>query len=281
MKVYLRDDLQEAWGDQDPFAVAAIQPGDIYRQREGRRTLRFVMGKHSCFLKYHGGIGWHEIIKNLLQGKLPVLGAMSEVEAIERVRDAGLDTMTIAGYGERGMNPARRQSFIVTDELVDTISLEDLALKWVEIPPDPMYRRALLVRVADIVRRLHVAGVNHRDLYLCHFLLNEQAVADADAAAPVYLIDLHRAQIRDAVPRRWLVKDLGGLYFSAATCGLSRTDLFRFVAHYSGRSPAAMLRTQRRFWQSVCEEGERLFSRHYDAPPAFPLRADGKHGKAT
>ncbi|MST95429.1 MAG: hypothetical protein EXS33_09230 [Pedosphaera sp.] len=40
----------------------------------------------------------------------------------------------------------------------------------------------------------------------------------------LFVIDLHRAQLRDRVPARWLVKDLGGLLFSALDCGLTRRD---------------------------------------------------------
>ena len=132
MKLFLRDDIVALWGDRDPFDQAAEQEGEIFRAREGRRTLRFAGNGRSYFLKYHGGIGWKEIFKNLTQGKLPVLGAMDEVTAIDAVRGAGLDTMTIAAYGSRGSNPASVESFIITDDLVGTLSLEDLGERWVD-----------------------------------------------------------------------------------------------------------------------------------------------------
>ena len=45
---------------------------DIYRQREGRTTLRFDTGGQAYFLKYHAGVGWREIVRNLLRLRLPV-----------------------------------------------------------------------------------------------------------------------------------------------------------------------------------------------------------------
>jgi heptose I phosphotransferase len=48
-----------------------------------------------------------------------------------------------------------------------------------------------------------------------------------------YLIDLHRAQIREKTPDRWRLKDLSGLYFSAMDCGLTQRDIFRFIKAYS------------------------------------------------
>ena len=57
---------------------------------------------------------------------------------------------------------------------------------------------------------MHRAGVNHRDCYICHFLLHtDRPIQASDLRLSV--IDLHRAQVRDAVPRRWRDKDLAAL----------------------------------------------------------------------
>ena len=161
--LFLREDLAAAWRGREPFAQAATQPGEVYRAREGRRTLRFEAAGRSYFLKYHGGIGWREIIKNLTQAKAPVLGAMSEVRAIRAVAAAGIDTLTIAGYGCRGANPARQESFLVTDELSNTTSLEELGEAWRLDPGPAPFKWALIRRVGEIARAMHSAGVNHRD----------------------------------------------------------------------------------------------------------------------
>ena len=230
MKLFLRDDIAALWGEDDPFARAATQDGEIFRAREGRRTLRFTGNGRSYFLKYHAGIGWKEIVKNLTQAKLPVLGAMDEVTAIDAVRAAGLDTMTVAAFGSRGVNPASIESFIITEDLVQTLSLEEVGEQWVlagEVPV--LFKRALINKVANIARRMHGAGINHRDFYLAHFLMPEQDVATQTVEGPMYMIDLHRSQVRRAVPRRWRIKDLGGLYFSTARFGLTHRDLLRFI----------------------------------------------------
>jgi len=61
-----------------------------------------------------------------LQFRLPVLGARNEWLAIQRLQRLDIDTMTLVGYGERGSNPAQRQSFVITEALEETVSLEDL-----------------------------------------------------------------------------------------------------------------------------------------------------------
>lgn len=272
MKLFLRSDLESVWLDGDAFAVARTQQGELFRAREGRRTLRFQAGGRSYFLKYHGGIGWGEISKNLLQFKMPVFGAEEEYRAIEAVSRAGLDTLTVAGFGVRGINPAQRESFLVTDDLVGTRSLEELGEDWRLDEHDALFRRRLIERVAAIVRDLHAAGVNHRDLYLGHFLMPETAIAAKDAAAPIYLIDLHRSQVRRSVPLRWRIKDLGGLYFSIARYGFSRADLYRFVRVYSGCSLRDEFARNRFLWRRVRLEAERIYRRYYEKPAQFPLQ---------
>ena len=101
--------------------------------------------------------------------------------------------------------------------------------------------------------QLHRNGINHRDLYICHFLLKQ---AEFDALTDVndlqlYLIDLHRVQIRKRVPRRWLVKDLAALYFSSMDLGLTQRDFFRFIRDYTGGNLRAALNENRSLWQVV------------------------------
>jgi heptose I phosphotransferase len=82
-----------------------------------------------------------------------------------------------------------------------------------------------------MVGAMHRAGVNHRDCYICHFLLHTDRPVTADDFR-LSVIDLHRAQTRDVVPRRWRDKDLAALYFSALDIGLTRRDLLRFLKGY-------------------------------------------------
>ena len=54
-------------------------------------------------------------------------------------------------FGQRGGNPAKQHSFIVTEELAPTISLEDYCREWPTNPPRQAMKRALLQRVADVI----------------------------------------------------------------------------------------------------------------------------------
>ena len=277
---YLRADLasqtegQEllAWAQQIAAQAAA---GDVYRDKEGRKTLRFVAGDHPYFLKLHLGIGWREIFKNLLQLRLPVTSARNEYEAVCRLTDIGVPTLSVAAYAVEGANPARRRSLLVTDELTGTVSLEDFCEHWATRPPGFAVRSKLIRVLADSARRMHDAGINHRDFYLCHFHLAEDTLAAQQPRC--HLIDLHRAQLRDQTPRRWRVKDLAGLYFSAIDCGLQQRDLLRFLRHYSTGGLRAALTTDKRLWQQVEDRARALYRRERGAQaPVLAHRGKGR-----
>ena len=171
--------------------------------------------------------------------------------------------MTLAGYGERGLNPARRESFVITDELTETMSLEHIGLQWQQCKPTFRTKQTLIRRLAEMSRKMHQAGINHRDYYLCHVLLNE-GFAETNQITEdtaLFLIDLHRTQIRQRVPERWLVKDLGSLYFSAHEVQLSQRDKYRFIKNYSGLSLHQALTKQASFWQKVEARAQRLLDK--------------------
>ena len=282
---FLRPDFAEAGDDlsacSDPRTLlqwarataAGADREDIFRDREGRRTVRFCRGGRSYFLKLHTGIGWREIFKNLSQLRWPVLGADNEYRAVQALRDIGVDTMTVAAYAKTGRNPATRQSMLVTDDLVGTVSLENYCADWANDPPPIAIRLRLVRKLADSARRMHGAGINHRDFYICHFHLEENSLDRDDPRC--HLIDLHRAQLRAAVPRRWRVKDLAGLYFSAMDCGLARRDLLRFLRHYSARGLRPALGRDAALWREVERRAQRLYRREHGREPP-PLAEEGR-----
>jgi heptose I phosphotransferase len=277
----LRLELTPAFAAQLPAGVDAFDyimglDGERYRELANRRTVRFTLNGKRYFLKAHYGAGWMEIFKNLLALRLPVLGARNEWRAIQALTRLGVDTMTLVAYGERGLNPARRESFVITEALEETVSLEDFCAGWGEHPPETgsalCLKRALIRRVAGIARSLHANGINHRDFYLCHFLL--------DVSADVYklppetlrlsLIDLHRVQLRKRTPLRWVVKDIGGLYFSSLRIGLTRRDLYRFMQVYRDSTLRATLREDGKFWSRCRLRAFSLYHAFYHELPAIP-----------
>src|SRR5690606_10074108 len=170
-----------------------------------------------------------------------------------------------SGFG--GQNPASRESFLVTDALEDPITLEELTASWSTQKPTREFKRALIKAAARIARVLRGNGINHRDFYLCHFRIDAETARKQDCGnLKLYLMDLHRAQMRRQVPKRWLIKDLGALLFSAANIGLNRSDILYFLAHYSQRSPSKELRENSALWKAVYRRAERFYRRDWKRP---------------
>lgn len=271
MRLMLAEPFKSLWAGRDPFAEVERLEGQVYRELEARRTLRTEVDGRGYFVKIHRGIGWAEILKNLLTAKAPVLGAGQEWRALQRLHEAGVPTMTAVAYGERGSNPAAQHSFIITEELAPTVSLEDFADDWRDQPPAPGLKRALIAEVARMTGEMHRAGVNHRDCYICHFLLHTDRPVRAEDLR-LSLIDLHRAQVRPHTPRRWRDKDLAGLYFSALGIGLTRRDKLRFLKGYFRQPLRQILRDEAVLLQRLEARAARLqqrYQRKY-APGAQP-----------
>ncbi len=244
--------------------------GPVYSENIGRRTVRFRFGDAYYFGKFHTGVGWKKIIKNMLQFRSPpVLSAQNEWQAIKKLEDIGVKTMGLLGYGKVGWNPARVQSFVVTHELKHTISLENFCKDWTVSPPSAQLKRALITAVAKLARTIHENGLNHRDLYICHCHLDISSGKDAvdPDNIQLYLIDLHRAQIRAKTPLRWRAKDVSALLFSSMDIGLTKADLLLFAGVYHNTAPETSIRENQFFWWLVKHRAETLYKKEFKQTP--------------
>ena len=266
-------DLSGRWPTEAACFDEVMQlEGELFREFANRRTLRAELGQQPCFVKLHLGVGWPEIAKNLLTFRAPVLGASNEWRALNLLTRLGVRVPRPLAYAVRGVNPARQHSFVVMEALEGLMSLEELTETWRGHPPRPRVRAILAESLADLTRTLHENGVNHRDYYLCHVLVDPAWASTRvppTEAPTLHLIDLHRAQIRDRVPERWRVKDVGGLLFSAFEARPSRTDLARFVRGYTGKSLRASLAEDRTFWRRVLRRARRLYLQDHPEVPAW------------
>ncbi|HEY0843049.1 lipopolysaccharide core heptose(I) kinase RfaP [Methylotenera sp.] len=255
----------------DAFAQVMQLQGRVYRNVTGRRTVQVQFGDESYFVKQHFGVGWKEIFKSFLSFKVPILGALTEVSAIQKLNEIGIETTPLVGYGVRGCNPATQQSFIITKDLGDIISLEDLCATWKGNPPDVRFKKRLIIAVAELARKLHKNGLNHRDFYLCHLCLDAQALQRNQIK--LYLIDLHRMQIRAQPALKLVMKDIAGLYFSSMDVGLTARDYLRFKRHYAVDFDGVSLG----FWQSVAARADKLYAKFHS--DKFQKRLQQEHAE--
>ncbi len=235
----------------DIFEACMNLQGKAFRDVPGRKTMQIAIGDKSYFIKQHFGVGWGEIVKNLSTFKLPILSAMTEVKAIEKLDAIGIATTPLVAYGQRGCSPASMQSFVMTEDLGDILTLEDVGKAWLESAPDMGCRADVFKDIAQLASKLHAAGLCHRDFYLCHFILKKTEFERGNLN--LHLIDLHRVLQGQPSHGATVMKDMAGLYFSMLQIGLTAADFSVIKQHYLLQTDA--------FWAKVEERAQQLLAK--------------------
>lgn len=141
----------------------------------------------------------------------------------------------------------RRRSLLVTAGLpgrsVDVWAVEAARHGWL-----PQLVAWACREVAPVVRRLHDQGLVYRDLYWNHIM-----VTDPRFGGEPRFLDVERVFAPRWRWRRWVVKDLAGLWASAPTTLPDRCGL-RFMRSYLGGS----LRGQRRSILAIAAKACRI-----------------------
>jgi heptose I phosphotransferase len=192
-----------------------------------RLTQRLDLDGVTVYLKKHFFPGIREILKNLVRFRFP-LGALNEWQALLAFHTHNIPTMTPICAGRKPLFwKIDKESFLLTDDLGDTTRLNDFLKEHGSIPCRGKVletKKRILEDLADITRRMHSVGINHRDYYLYHILM--------DNNQRLYIIDLHRVTVRDKVGKRWMVKDLAALLFSSLAVPVTSGQRLAFYKRY-------------------------------------------------
>jgi heptose I phosphotransferase len=275
MYLELSPELEKALPDgRDPFGWLLRTQGTVHREVKHRLTYEAQLGDQHFFVKRHLGCGWKEVCKEWYRLRKPVVSARTEWEGAEALAAAGVRVPRVLGKGERGTYPHAVESFVVLEALEDCETLEHFKEGWLGFTGARWValKRILVGEVALMCRNMHNCGINHRDLYINHFLVNrsELRTCAQDKLPPLYLIDLHRVQQRSRVPSRWLQKDLCALLFSALDAGLTSADCVRFLRGYLGPKWKADLRVQTKLWRRVVRRAIVLYEDFHGQSPSLP-----------
>jgi heptose I phosphotransferase len=213
-------------------AIADFSGGQVAKNvlRE-RTTTRLDLADadgtpRTLYLKRHARPRIWELIKPLFRLTRPIVGARNEFEAILRFHEVDIATMVPVALGEAG-----GRSFLVTEGIAGC----DKLTAWMQTHKHALRNgelaalRDIVAGVADAARAMHAAGLHHQDFYLTHLMVPQTA------AGPIHVLDLGRAQFHPRLARRWIVKDLAQLNYSAA--GISASDRLRFLTRYLGHRP--------------------------------------------
>ena len=132
--------------------------------------------------------------------------AAIEFANIGVARSAGIATMQgLLWAAESGIAPSAGRSYLLVTA-VPGEALERCGESFLARHVDDDKAAELTASLAELVRRLHLAGHVHRDLYASHVFLDESA-----GDVSLYLIDLARMFAPRWRKFRWRVKDLAQL----------------------------------------------------------------------
>jgi len=192
-----------------------------------RSTQRLDLKGVTVYVKKHFFPGMHEILKNLLRFRFPP-GALNEWRALLAFHAHNIPTMTPICAGRKPLLwKIEKESFLLTDDLGEAHRLDDFLKVNGAVPCRGKMlekKKRILKNLADITRRMHSVGINHRDYYLCHLLM--------DSRERLYVIDLHRVNVRNKVGKRWMVKDLAALLFSSLEVPVTHGQRLAFYKRY-------------------------------------------------
>ncbi len=231
-------DILEANGLDSFESLMNYSEGTIVKQAlKERYTTRITLngrsGPVNFFLKRYVRPPIKEYFKQLLRFTKPIVGGKNEWEALIFLSEHGIPVPVPVAYGEDG-----RDSFTMT-HAIENITR---ACDWLEDTQKDgdekiqKRRQLLILELARIVKKLHDSGVNHQDLYLCHFLVRFE-----NETPRVFLIDNQRAMIHSGyVPERWRIKDLAQFCFSASC--LEKNELDYFFKEYGISDEKSLLK---------------------------------------
>ena len=184
----------------------------------------------TVFLKRYDSPPALDQMRNWLSARSMKSCASIEFTAINELTAAGIGVPKVISYGEQWGTLFEKRSFILTVKIPNAESIERRLPDYFTGPATKQnlrLRRDFITRLAGFIKRFHETTYRHRDLYFSHIFY--------DDAGCFFLIDLARAFKPGALKRRFRVKDLAQVYYSAPGRYFSKTDRLRFYVGYTGQ----------------------------------------------
>jgi heptose I phosphotransferase len=212
--------------------VMAYVGKDVARAAGKRMTYRVEAENELWFLKVHKTIPLRS--RFALAGQWVVSPGHREWDSANMMRRNGFDVPQPVAFGEStNFLSCPRLSFVITREIKGPtldVFLADGYPAVNGLSPQQV-RLQIIEDLAGMIKRFHVSGYFHKDLYCCHLIVAAHEHEHDKRWGQPHFIDLERV-VRERNPHhRWFVKDLAALNFSAPP-SISLVDRWRFLKNY-------------------------------------------------
>jgi heptose I phosphotransferase len=239
-----------------PSTIMDTPVTDRYSAKQGRSTGRLIVPPQEgqpdteplrVYLKRHYHLPWWDRLMALLWPGGGWSPALQELHHLEKARRLGVPVPEVVAAGEFIGPGLRLQSFLAVRELTGMLALhEAIPLAARRMDPDTFlaWKQGLIQEMARLTRLLHDRHWFHKDLYLCHFYIDEAHTyaAPENWRDRVVMIDLHRLGHHPWTWAMWQMKDLAQLLYSSEVEGVTDRDRLAFWRAYQGPGP-------RRWWE--------------------------------
>ncbi len=169
-------------------------------------------------------------LKNWLAGRGRKSCASFDFDVANELSSEGINTARPVCFGEQFGFLLEKRSFCITEKIADAESLERKlpdCFQGQKNAEKLRQKRNFINQLAKFVKKIHETGYRHRDLYFSHIFYND--------SGEFYLIDLARAFRPLLLRKRFRIKDLAQLHYSAPGKYFSRTDRLRFFLSLTGK----------------------------------------------
>ncbi len=215
-------------------AVFSFSEGEDLSKRNlapYRSRLRFEINNPSTtlFLKRYERPPILTQLQNWLWAQRRVSCGLFDLEPANQLSAAQIKTPKIICYGEQRGSIFEKRSFIITQRIANAESLERKLPDCFSGPAtvrNLKLRMDFIAQLAAFIKKFHQSSYCHRDLYLSHIFYSDNG--------EFYLIDLARVFRPIVFGRRFRIKDIAQIHYSAPARHFSNTDRLRFYLNYTG-----------------------------------------------
>ncbi len=256
-------------------ALWRAEGGERVKEIPGRSVVRLPLpGRpegRALFVKRHGS----ERPGRRSRGR-------TEFENILAFRRAAIPTVIPVACGERLAHGCDGRSLVATLDVHPLVPLETLLRHRPDLFCDPegrSRREALIRGAAALARRMHRAGLNHRDFNATHLLLG----SPEDATVPdLALFDLGGADRRRVLRWRWMVRSLARLAYTLPQPPFSPEDRTGLLLAYKEKASPGPLERLQRFWIDrkigrIARHTDNIRRRRRTSRPEEPPVVDGRY----
>ncbi|GEM_PF-671370 len=231
-----------------------LQGGDTFKKIPDRSVTRLDFEHNgnvkTFYLKRHNperfGNGYRYFV-SFVQDRLSQ--GIQELYNIVEFRDHGLATVIPVAAGAKKIGNCSSISFLITEDFSPFISLEWIILNQPDFFNGSQGRQRkqnLLETIGGFARKMHNAGLNHKDFNATHILLY---YGEQNLGKPLIgLFDLQRVGRKNLLSFRWIIKSLAEINYTLPDKHFSDNDRRQLFIAYKGTQNSGCWEQFQQWW---------------------------------